>query len=118
MLQLSCRTSQTATSYDRNLVTSKGPGTVLSMQNVLLGQTKVMQIRQRETLNHQGAIIHGCGSLWLYSNRNVASRMDIFFVYSIRFQVVIPWSPQAVLKTGPHVLSFYVCLLQGVCIAG
>ena len=37
------------TSNDRNLVTSKGPGTVLLMQNVLLGQTKVMQIRQRET---------------------------------------------------------------------
>ena len=53
MLQLSCRTSN-----DRNLVKSKGPGTVLSMQNVLLGQTKVMQIRQRETLSHQGAIIH------------------------------------------------------------
>ena len=34
------------------------PGTVLLMQNVLLGQTKVMQIRQRETLSHQGAIIH------------------------------------------------------------
>jgi hypothetical protein len=28
------------------------------MQNVELGQTKVMQIRQRETLNHQGAITH------------------------------------------------------------
>ena len=59
MLQLSCRTSQTVvTSNIRNLVTSKGPGTVLSMENVLLGQTKVMQIRQRETLSHQGAIIH------------------------------------------------------------
>ena len=34
------------------------PGTVLLMQNVLLGQTKVMKIRQRETLSHQGAIIH------------------------------------------------------------
>ena len=34
------------------------PGTVLLMQNVLLGQTKVMQIRQRETLSHQGAITH------------------------------------------------------------
>ena len=33
-------------------------GTVLLMQNVLLGQTKVMQIRQGETLNHQGAITH------------------------------------------------------------
>ena len=28
------------------------------MQNVDLGHTKVMKIRQRETLNHQGAIIH------------------------------------------------------------
>ena len=28
------------------------------MQNVELGQTKVMQIRQRETLNQQGAITH------------------------------------------------------------
>ena len=34
------------------------PGTVLLMQNVLLGQKKVMQIRQRETLSHQRAIIH------------------------------------------------------------
>jgi hypothetical protein len=34
------------------------PGTVLSMQNILLGQRKVMQIRQRETLSHQRAIIH------------------------------------------------------------
>ena len=34
------------------------PGTVLSMQNILLGQIKVMQIRQRETLSHQRAIIH------------------------------------------------------------
>jgi hypothetical protein len=28
------------------------------MQNILLSQTKVMQIRQRETLSHQRAIIH------------------------------------------------------------
>ena len=28
------------------------------MQNVDLGHTKVMQIRQRETLSHQGAITH------------------------------------------------------------
>ena len=28
------------------------------MQNILLGQTKVMQIRQRKTLSHQRAIIH------------------------------------------------------------
>ena len=54
------------------------PDTVLSMQNILLGQTKVMQIRQRETLSHQGAIIHevcclaaqyfgrqSCHSAWL-----------------------------------------------------
>ena len=46
------------TSNDRNLVTSKKPGTVLLMQNVDLGHTKVIQIRQRETLSHQGAIIH------------------------------------------------------------
>ena len=46
------------TSNDRNLVTSKKPGTVLLMQNVDLGHTKVIQIRQRETLSHHGAIIH------------------------------------------------------------
>ena len=46
------------TSNDRNLVTSKKPGTVLLMQNVDLGHTRVMKIRQRETLSHQGAIIH------------------------------------------------------------
>ena len=34
------------------------PGPVLWMQNIILGQTKAMQIRQRETLNHQRAIIH------------------------------------------------------------
>ena len=34
------------------------PGTVLLMQSILLGQRKVMQIRQRETLSHQRAIIH------------------------------------------------------------
>ena len=34
------------------------PGRVLSMQNILLGQTKAMQIRQRETLRHQRTIIH------------------------------------------------------------
>ena len=44
--------------------------------------------------------------------------LNILFVYSIRLQVVIPWSPQAVLKTGPRVSSFYACLLQGACIAG
>ena len=35
--------------------------------------------------------------------------LNILFVYyhSIRLQVVIPWSPQTVLKTGPHVSSFY-----------
>ena len=46
------------TSNDRNLVTSNKPGTVLLMQNADLGHTKVIQIRQRETLNHQRAIIH------------------------------------------------------------
>ena len=44
--------------------------------------------------------------------------LNILFVYSIRLQVVIPWSPQAVLKTGPRGSSFYTCLLQGVYIAG
>ena len=46
--------------------------------------------------------------------------LNILFVYyhSIRLQVVIPWSPQAVLKTGPRVSSFYTCLLQGAYIAG
>ncbi len=53
-----CRTTKIATSNDWNGITSKKPGTILSMQNVELGQTKVMQIRQRETLNHQGAITH------------------------------------------------------------
>jgi hypothetical protein len=53
-----CRTTKIATSNDWNGITSKKPGTILSMQNVELGQTKVMQIRKRETLNHQGAITH------------------------------------------------------------
>ena len=56
--ELSCRTTKIATSNDRNGITSKKPGTVLLMQNVDLGHTKVMQIRQRETLSHQGAITH------------------------------------------------------------
>ena len=41
-----------------NGITFKKPGTVLLMQNVDLGHTNVMKIRQRETLSHQGAIIH------------------------------------------------------------
>ena len=41
------------TSNDSYLVISKKPGTVLLMQNVDLGQTKVMKIRQRETLSHE-----------------------------------------------------------------
>ena len=44
--------------------------------------------------------------------------LNILFVYSIRLQVVIPWSPQVVLKTGPCVSSFYICLLQGARISG
>ena len=44
--------------------------------------------------------------------------LNILSVYSIRLQVVIPWNPQAVMKHGPHVLSFYIYLLQGACIAG
>ena len=44
--------------YDWNGITSKKPDTVLLMQNVDLGHTKVMQIRQGETLSHQGAITH------------------------------------------------------------
>ena len=44
--------------------------------------------------------------------------LNILFVYSIRLQVVIPWSPQAELKTGPHDSSFYTCLLQAVHITG
>ena len=46
------------TSNDRNLVTSKMSGTILLMQNVDLGHTQVIQIRQRETLSHQGTTIH------------------------------------------------------------
>ena len=45
------------TSNNRNGITSKKPSTVFLMQNVDLGHTKVMKIRQRETLNHQGAMI-------------------------------------------------------------
>ena len=44
--------------------------------------------------------------------------LNILFIYSIRLQVVIPWSPQAVLRFGPHVLMFYTCPSQGVCDAG
>ena len=57
-LQTSCYINKIVTSNDRNLVTSKKPGTVLLMQNVDLGHIKVIQIRQRETPSHQGAIIH------------------------------------------------------------
>ena len=45
--------------------------------------------------------------------------LDILYVYySIGLQVVIPWSPGTVLSSGPRVLRFYTCLLQGVYIAG
>ena len=57
-LQTSCYINKIVTSNDSNLVTSKKPGTVLLMQNVDHGHTKVMQIRQRETLCHQRAKIH------------------------------------------------------------
>ena len=66
--------SQLALSYKQSLrwtqvsIVSKlsQPGTIWLMQNAdgtvsfreLLGQTKVMQIRQGETLNHQWAITH------------------------------------------------------------
>ena len=42
---LSYRINKIVTSNGRNLVTSKKPGTVLLMQNVDLGHTKVIQIR-------------------------------------------------------------------------
>ena len=56
------------------------PGTVLSMQNILLGQRKVMQIRQRETLSHQRAIIHEiCLSSAQWSNLSASSiSKDVF----------------------------------------
>ena len=75
----SCRTTKIATSNDWNSITSKKPGTILSMQNVdgvdgagsnrePLGQTKVMKI-------HQGAITHEICCLaaqwflhWTYSH--------------------------------------------------
>ena len=45
--------------------------------------------------------------------------LNILFVYySIRLQVVIPWSPGTVLSTGARVWRFYTCLLQGAYIAG
>ena len=56
------------------------PGTVLLMQNVDLGHTKVIKIRQRETLSHQGPIIHEncCSSAQLPScaaaNTNISIR--------------------------------------------
>ena len=34
--------------------------------------------------------------------------LNILFVYSIRLQVVIPWSPQVVLKTGPRFELLYL----------
>ena len=58
---LNCTKTKTVSSdisNDWNDITSKKPGTVLSMQNRDLGRTKVMKIRQRETLSDQGAIIH------------------------------------------------------------
>ena len=81
------------TSNDWNGITSKKPGTVLLMQNVDLGHTKVMQIRQRETLSHQGAIIHEVCCLaaqWLkylqsrngkFYNPTYSSRYRCYFMY-------------------------------------
>ena len=48
----------------------------------------------------------------------IAIKSSSQFVYSIHLQVVIPWSPQAVLRFGPCVLMFYTCPSQGVYIAG
>ena len=45
--------------------------------------------------------------------------LNILYVYySIRLQVVIPWSPGTVLRAGPRVLRFYTLFTQGACIAG
>ena len=49
------------------------------MQNVDLGHTKVIQIRQRETLSHQGAIIHeNCCSAAQWKNGEVDVRLSLF----------------------------------------
>ena len=50
------------------------------MQNVDLGHTKVIQIRQRETLSHQGVIIHeNCCSAALY--------VQAWFQYGLEFDL-------------------------------
>ena len=66
-------TTKIVTSNNRNGITSKKPSTVFLMQNVDLGHTKVMKIRQRETLSDQGAIIHEvcCCTAQLNSNVSV-----------------------------------------------
>jgi hypothetical protein len=54
-VELSSRTTKIVTAKDGNVIT------VLLMQNVDLGHTKVMQMQQGETLSHQGAITHEVG---------------------------------------------------------
>ena len=78
---LSCYINKIVTSNDRNLVTFKKPGTVLLMQNVDLGHTKVIQIRQRETLSHQGAIIHeNCCSAAQWSLQTIQFTVQTFMI--------------------------------------
>ena len=47
-----------AATFDVFSIVTVKPSTVKLMQNVDLGHTKVIQIRQRETLSPQGAMIH------------------------------------------------------------
>ena len=74
------------------------PGTVLLMQSILLGQRKVMQIRQRETLSHQRAIIHEvCLSSAQLSNfQNDSNPQDPQVWYTTKqnttvYAIVIGW---------------------------
>jgi hypothetical protein len=61
------------------------------MQNVELGQTKVMQIRQRETLNHQGAITHEvcCLAAQLRMFVGCLMNLDIFQISLLVLKFVI-----------------------------
>jgi hypothetical protein len=58
------------------------PGTVLLMQNVDLGHTQVIQICQKETLSHQGAIIHEncCSAAQMIEFSEEGRRWSIKFV--------------------------------------
>ena len=54
-----------------------------------LGQMKVMQIRQGETLNHQGAMIHEVCCLSAQYVSFIPQKINYFDIYSVQKKITI-----------------------------